>query len=254
MNLIGLTTIYKKEMARTFRVPGQTLISPVLTTALYFIVFGSAVGRAIPELSGVSYELYIVPGLIMMALLTNALSAASSGIYFPKFIGTKYEFLSAPLSHFEIIAGHTLAAASRALIIGAIIYCVSIFFTRDATVAHPILAIVFSVLTAISFSLFGLIIGIWADSFEKLALFPTLIITPLSFLGGIFYSIDMLPSFWQKISLINPIVYMISGLRWSFFGISDVDPIVSFTMIALFTFACGMLIAWIFRTGYRIKS
>jgi len=254
MNWIGLITIYKKEMARTFRVPGQTLISPVLTTALYFVVFGSAVGRAIPELGGVSYELYIVPGLIMMALLTNALTAASSGIYFPKFIGTKYEFLSAPLSYFEIIAGHACAAATRALIIAAIIYCVSLYFTGIVPLEHPFLAAFFAIITALAFSLFGLVIGIWADSFEKLSLFPTLIITPLSFLGGIFYSIDMLPGIWQKISLINPIVYMISGLRWSFFGVSDVDPVISFSMITLFTVACAILLTWMFRTGYRIKN
>ncbi len=253
MNIIGLKTLYLKEMSRTFRVPGQTLLSPVLTTALYFIVFGSAVGTQLGSIDGVSYAQYIVPGLIMMALLTNALSAASSGIYFPKFIGTKYELLSAPLSYLEITLGFALASASRAMIISVIIYLVSLFFT-PIPIEHPLLALLFASLTAFAFSLFGLVIGIWADSFEKLSIFPVLIITPLSFLGGIFYSIDILPPLWQKLSLINPIVYMISGLRWSFFGITDINPLISFGMICIFTVACSLVLSWMFRTGYRIKS
>lgn len=253
MNWIGLKTLYKKEIDRMFRVPGQTLISPALTTALYFVVFGSAIGSNIESIGGVTYGQFIVPGLIMMSLLTNSLMATSSGIYFPKFIGTIYELLSAPLSYFEIVAGYVAASVTRSAIIGLIIYIIALLFT-PLPIAHPLYAILFSLLTATTFALFGLILGIWADSFEKLNFFPVIIITPLSFLGGVFYSIEILPSFWQTVSLFNPIVYMISGLRWSFFGEADFEPLVSFGIILVFlTITIGILM-WIFKTGYRLKN
>jgi ABC-2 type transport system permease protein len=253
MNWIGLKTIYKKEIDRMFRVAGQTLISPALTTALYFVVFGSAIGSNIDLGQSITYGQFIVPGLIMMSLLTNSLSAASSGIYFPKFIGTIYEFLSAPLSYLELTLGYVGAAVTRSMIIGIIIYLIALLFT-PIPVIHPVLAIIFALLTATSFALFGFIIGIWADSFEKLSVFPVLVITPLSFLGGVFYSLEMLPPVWQTISLFNPIVYMISGLRWSFYGISDIDPAISFGLICVFMLACIGILAYIFKTGYRIKN
>lgn len=253
MNWIGLWTIYKKEMMRTFTIPMQTILSPVLTTALYFIVFGSAIGSRVNDVGGVSYEQFIVPGLIMMSLLTNALAASSSGIYFPKFIGTIYELLSAPLSYLEITLSYTLAATTRALIIGVIIYLTALFFT-PLPIVHPFAVILFSFLTAFAFSLFGLIIGIWADNFDKLSIFPMLIVTPLSFLGGVFYSLDMLSPLWQKVSLLNPVVYMISGLRWSFFGIADITPFTSFALISIFLLSCIAILSYIFTTGYRIKS
>jgi len=253
MNWIGLYTLYKKEMSRTFRVPMQTLLSPVLTTALYFIVFGSTIGARVGTIDGVSYAQFIIPGLIMMSLLTNSLSAASSGIYFPKFIGTIYELLSAPLSFVEIILGFTLAAATRALIIGTLIYLTALLFI-PLPVAHPLAVLFFSFLTAFSFALFGLIIGIWADSFEKLNLFPLLILTPLSFLGGVFYSLDMLPPFWQKISLLNPVVYMISALRWGFFDTAHLSPLTSLALISGFLLCCILALIFMFKTGYKIKN
>lgn len=253
MNLIGLYTIFRKETDRMIRVYMQALLSPVVTTVLYFVVFGSAIGTHIAPINGVTYEQFIVPGLIMMALLTNALSAASSGIYFPKFLGTTYELLSAPLSFFEITLGYTLASVLRALLIGAIIFIVALFFT-PVPVAHPFAAFFFAALTATAFSLFGIIIGIWADNFERLSLFPLLVITPLSFLGGVFYAVDMLPPFWQKIVLINPIIYMIDGLRYSFFGIADIDPFTSVALILVFLALCISALAWIFKTGYRLKN
>lgn len=253
MNWIGLYTIYKRELLRAFNIPLQTFVSPVLTTALYFVVFGAAIGSQISTINGTSYMQFIVPGLIMMALLSNSLSASSSGIYFPKFIGTIYEILSAPLSYLEIILGYTLAATSRALIIGALIYGIALFFT-PLPIAHPFYAIFFAFLTAFTFSLFGLIIGIWSDTFEKLSLFPMIIITPLAFLGGIFYPISILPSPWQEISLINPVVYMISGLRWSFFGTADIAPQISLALICAFLLLCIGLIFFIFKTGYKIRD
>lgn len=253
MNWIGLKTLYKKEIDRMFRVPGQTLISPALTTALYFVVFGSAIGSNIVSIGGATYEQFIVPGLIMMSLITNSMAAASSGIYFPKFIGTIYELLSAPLSYFEIAAGYVAASVTRALIIGAIIYVIALLFT-PLPVVHPLFAILFALLTATTFALFGLILGIWAENFEKLNFFPVIIITPLSFLGGVFYSLEMLPPFWQTVSLINPIVYMISGLRWSFFGEADFGPLVSFSLTGVFLALTVVVLMWIFKTGYRFKN
>ncbi len=253
MNLIGLWTIYKKEMARMFRVPLQTIISPVVTTSLYFIVFGAAIGSRMQEVAGVQYSQFIVPGLIMMSLLTSSLSASSAGIYFPKFMGTIYELLSAPLSYLEITLGYVLAAVSRAMLVAGIIYIVALFFT-PLPVAHPFIAILFAFLTSLTFALFGFIIGIWADSFEKLNIFPMLIITPLSFLGGVFYSIDILPPLWRTMSLFNPVVYMISGLRFSFFGVSDISPLVSFSLISIFLLMCTAVLAYIFKTGYKLKG
>lgn len=253
MNHIGLYTIYRKEMQRAFAIPLQTFFSPVITTVLYFIVFGAAIGSQIPEINDITYMQFIVPGLIMMALLTNSLSASSSGIYFPKFIGTIYEILSAPLSYLEIILGYTLSATSRALIIGILIYTTALFFT-PIPIAHPIYALFFAFLTAFTFALFGLIIGIWSDTFEKLSLFPTLIIMPLAFLGGIFYPVTVLPSPWQEISLINPVVYMISGLRWSFFGHADIAPQISLALIIFFLFVCITALYFIFTTGYKIRD
>jgi len=253
MNFIGFKTIYKKEMLRTFRVILQTIVSPVLTTVLYFIVFGAAIGSKVAEIDGVTYAQFIVPGLIMMSLLTNSLGASSSGIYFPKFIGSIYEILSAPLSYIEIVLGYALAAVTRAMLVGIIIYIVALFFT-DLPIVHPFYALGFAFLTSFTFALFGLIIGIWADNFEKLNIFPVLILTPLSFLGGVFYTLDMLPLFWQKFSLINPVVYMISGLRWSFFGTSDINPQISFAIISLFMIFCLSILYWIFKTGYKLKN
>jgi len=240
-------------MARTFRVPLQTIFSPVITTALYFVVFGSAIGSRINVGGEISYAQFIVPGLIMMSLLSSSLAAASSGIYFPKFTGTIYELLSAPMSYLEITLGYTLAATSRAMIISAIIYIVSLFFT-PVPIAHPFVALLFIFLTAFTFALFGFIIGLLSDTFEKLNIFPTFVITPLSFLGGVFYSVDMLPDFWHKVSYLNPIVYMINGLRWSFFESSTVTPIVSIGIIGVFLAACLLVLWRIFKTGYKIKT
>ncbi|OIO19277.1 MAG: sugar ABC transporter permease [Candidatus Magasanikbacteria bacterium CG_4_10_14_0_8_um_filter_32_14] len=253
MNWIGFFTIYKKEMARTFRVPLQTIFSPVITTVLYFIVFGSAIGSRITVSGDVSYSQFIVPGLIMMSLLSSSLAAASSGIYFPKFTGTIYELLSAPLSYLEITLGYTLSAATRAMVVAVIIYIVSLFFT-PVPILHPFVALLFVFLTAFTFAMFGFIIGLLSDTFEKLNIFPTFVITPLSFLGGVFYSVDMLPDFWHKVSYANPIVYMINGLRWSFFGTSTVSPVISMSIICGFLFICLVILWRIFKTGYKIKT
>lgn len=253
MNWIGLWTIYKKEMIRTKRVLFQAVVSPVVSTVLYFIVFGSAIGGAIALVGGVSYAQYIVPGLIMMALLQNSFSAASSGIYFPKWVGSIYEMLTAPLSYIEITAGFVLAAATRALAIGGIIYLVALFFT-PLPIMHPLWVLIFSVAVSLTFALFGFIVGLWANSFEQFNIIPTFIIAPLSFLGGVFYSIEMLPPFWQVVSLFNPLVYMINGLRWAFFGVTDVDPFWSITVIAVFMAVMIAIIAWIFKTGYKLKK
>jgi ABC-2 type transport system permease protein len=253
MNLNAVLTIYIFEMRRFFRTITQSLISPVLSTSLYFVVFGAAIGSRIQEVEGVSYGAFIVPGLIMLSVMTQATSNASFGIYFPKFIGTIYELLSAPISFLEVVAGYVGAAATKALFIGIIILVTAFFFV-DIQIKHPIMMMLFLVLTCVSFSLLGFIIGIWADNFEKLQLIPLLVITPLVFLGGSFYSITMLPPVWQTITLFNPVVYLISGFRWSFFGEADVAIGVSLFAIACFTGICLAVIWWIFRTGWRIRQ
>jgi ABC-2 type transport system permease protein len=253
MNLQATIAIYRFEMARTFRTLAQSVISPVLSTSLYFIVFGTAIGSRIDEVEGVSYGAFIVPGLIMLTVLTQSISNASFGIYFPKFIGTIYELLSAPVNFAEIVTGYVGAAATKALVIGLIILGTAFFFV-DLTIAHPVWMLTFLVLTCLSFSLFGFIIGIWAQNFEQLQLIPLLAVTPLVFLGGAFYSITMLPPGWQTVSLFNPVVYLVSGFRWSFFGMADVA--VGWSMLAIFGFllACLGTIAWIFHTGWRLRS
>lgn len=253
MNVHAIRAIYRFEMARTRRTLMQSIISPVLSTSLYFVVFGAAIGSRITEVEGISYGAFIVPGLIMLSLLTQSIANASFGIYFPKFTGTIYELLSAPISYFEIVVSYVGAAATKSIILGLIILATAALFV-PLKIDHPIWMIVFLLLTAVTFSLVGFIIGIWADGFEKLQLVPLLIVTPLTFLGGSFYSIDMLPPFWQKVSLLNPVVYLISGFRWSFYGISDIGVEVSLGMIFVFLAACLGVIAWIFRTGYRLKN
>ncbi len=253
MNLYAVKAIYLFEMHRTWRTIMQSVISPVLSTSLYFVVFGSAIGGRIPEIGGVSYGAFIVPGLIMLSLLTQSISNASFGIYFPKFVGTIYELLSAPVSYVEIVVAYVGAAATKSIILGVIILGTASLFV-PLRIEHPFVMLLFLVLTAVTFSMFGFIIGIWADGFEKLQLVPMMIITPLTFLGGSFYSIDMLPPFWQKVTLLNPVVYLISGFRWSFFGLSDVHIGTSIAMTALFLIACMLILRWIFRTGYRLKS
>ena len=253
MNLNAVLTIYIYEMRRFFRTITQSLISPVLSTSLYFVVFGAAIGSRIDEVEGVSYGAFIVPGLIMLSVMTQATSNASFGIYFPKFIGTIYELLSAPVNFLEVVAGYVGAAATKALFIGLIILITAFFFV-DIQIAHPIAMLAFLVLTCISFALLGFIIGIWAGNFEQLQLIPLLVITPLVFLGGSFYSITMLPPVWQAITLFNPVVYLISGFRWSFFGTADVGIGLSLFAIALFTAACMSFIWWIFKTGWRIRQ
>ncbi|QJF52508.1 ABC transporter permease [Roseobacter ponti] len=253
MNFEAVRAIYLFEMARFFRTLAQSLISPVLSTSLYFVVFGAAIGSRIQEVEGVSYGAFIVPGLIMLSVITQAISNASFGIYFPKFIGTVYELLSAPVNFLEIVAGYVGAAATKALIIGVIILVTSFFFV-DVSIAHPFAMIAFLVLTCLSFALLGFIIGIWAGSFEQLQLVPLLIVTPLVFLGGSFYSISMLPPVWQTISMFNPVVYLISGFRWAFFGTADVSIGVSLLAIMVFTGLCLGAIWLIFRTGWRIRQ
>lgn len=253
MNLYGIWAIYHYEMSRFRRTITQSLVSPVISTSLYFVVFGAAIGSRIQEVEGVSYGAFIVPGLIMLSVMTQATSNASFAIYFPKFIGTTYELLSAPVSFLEIVIGYVGAAATKALIIGALIFATSHFFV-DVTVAHPIAMVAFLVLTCLSFALLGFIIGIWARSFEQLQLVPLLIVTPLVFLGGSFYSITMLPPFWQGVSLLNPVVYLISGFRWSFLGAADVSVGLSLLAVAGFTGLCLGVIWWIFRTGWRLRD
>ena len=250
--LFGLWTIYKKEMKRTVRVLSQTIIAPVISTSLYFIVFGAALGATVDTIEGVSYAAYIVPGLIMMALCINGLSASSSGFFFPKWSGTIYEMLSAPLSYLEICLGYVLAATTRAFMIGFIILAVSMLFV-SISVEHVLFSLLFAFLTTLSFALLGFIIALISKSFDQLALAPNFIITPLSFLGGVFYSIDILPPFWQTVSLFNPFVYMINGLRYGFYGISDVSPFVCLLVVAGFTLLNLMVVLWIFRTGYRLR-
>jgi ABC-2 type transport system permease protein len=253
MNLSAALTIYIFEMRRFFRTMLQSLLSPVLSTSLYFVVFGAAIGSRIEQVEGVSYGAFIVPGLIMLSVMTQATSNASFGIYFPKFIGTIYELLSAPVSFLEVVAGYVGAAATKALIIGFVILITAFFFV-DVQIAHPIAMIAFLVLTCVSFALLGFIIGIWAGNFEQLQMIPLLIITPLVFLGGSFYSITMLPPVWQMVTLFNPVVYLISGFRWSFFGTADVSIGFSLFAIGLFTVICMGIIWWIFRTGWRIRQ
>lgn len=252
MNLRAVRAIYLFEMSRTERTLLQSIVSPVLSTSLYFVVFGAAIGGRITEIEGVSYGAFIVPGLVMMMLLTQSVANASFGIYFPKFTGTIYEILSAPVSPIEIVLGYVGAAATKSVILGLIILATAFLFV-PLKIAHPIWMLIFLVLTAITFSLFGFIIGIWADGFEKLQVIPLLVITPLTFLGGSFYSISVLPPFWQTVTLFNPIVYLISGFRWAYFEIADVNVGVSLGMTLAFLFACLATVWWIFRTGYRLK-
>jgi ABC-2 type transport system permease protein len=252
MNWRAVAAIYTFEMARTGRTLLQSIVSPVISTSLYFVVFGAAIGSRITEIEGVGYGSFIVPGLIMLMLLTQSTSNASFGIYFPKFVGTIYEILSAPVSAFEIVLGYVGAAATKSIILGLIILGTAFFFV-PLQIAHPFWMIAFLVLTAVTFSLLGFIIGIWADGFEQLQFIPLLIITPLTFLGGTFYSLSVLPPLWQTIALFNPVVYLVSGFRWSFFGIADVSVGVSLGMTLAFLMACLVVVWWIFRTGYRLK-
>jgi ABC-2 type transport system permease protein len=253
MNFRAIRAIYVFEMARTWRTIAQSIVSPVISTALYFVVFGAAIGSRIPELEGVSYGAFIVPGLVMLTLLTQSIANASFGIYFPKFTGTIYEILSAPVSYIEIVTGYVGAAASKSIILGLIILATAGLFV-PLRIEHPLWMLAFLVLTAVTFSLFGFIIGIWADGFEQLQFIPLLVITPLTFLGGTFYSISVLPPFWQTVTLFNPVVYLISGFRWSFYEIADVHIGVSLGMTFLFLVACLAAVWWIFRTGYRLKT
>lgn len=253
MNYRGIWSIYRFEMSRAFRTIGQSIASPVISTVLYFIVFGSAIGSRIADIDGVDYGAFIVPGLIMLTVLGQSISNASFGIYFPRFMGTIYEILSAPLSFWEIAIGYVGSAATKALIVGIIVLVTAGFFV-PLEIQHPIWMAFFLVMTCVTFSLLGFIIGIWADGFEKLQIIPLLIITPLTFLGGSFYSISMLPPFWQTVSLLNPVVYLISGFRWSFYESSDVSLGISVTMIFVFLALCIGIIAWIFKTGYRLKN
>jgi ABC-2 type transport system permease protein len=253
MNLHAIRAIYRFEMARTARTLLQSIVSPVVSASLYFVVFGAAIGSRIPEAGGVSYGAFIVPGLMMLSLLTQSVSNASFGIYFPKFTGTIYELLSAPVSTLEIIVSYVGAAATKSVFLGLIILATAALFV-PLRILHPGWMLTFLILTAVTFSLLGFIIGIWADGFEKLQFVPTLIITPLTFLGGSFYSIDMLPPVWQKVTLFNPVVYLVSGFRWSFYGIADVSVGISLAMTALFLTICLGVVIWIFRTGYRLKS
>jgi len=248
----GVKAIYKTEMARTFRTVWQSIATPVITTALYFVVFGGAIGSRIQHVGGVHYGAFIVPGLIMLTLLTQSISNASIGIYFPKFTGTIFEILSAPMSTIETVAAYVGAAATKSVGIGLIILVTATFFTQ-VEILHPFWMVAFLLLTSITFSLFGFIIGIWAKSFEQLAIIPSLVVTPLTFLGGAFYSIDMLPQPWRTLSLFNPVVYLVSGFRWSFYGIGDVSVGVSLGVTAAFMAACMLLLAFIFRTGWRLK-
>ena len=253
MNAIAIWTIYRFEMMRTFRTMLQSIVAPVITTSLYFIVFGSAIGSRISTVDGIDYGAFIVPGLIMLTLLTLSISNASIGIYFPKFTGTVYEVLSAPISYLEIVIAYVGAAATKSVILGLVILATASFFV-SIHIDHVAVMGLFMVLTAVTFCLFGFIIGLWADGFEKLSLVPLLFVTPLTFLGGTFYSIKMLPDFWQSVSLFNPVVYLVSGFRWSFFSTADVSVALSLAMTFVFLAVCLAVIAWMFRTGYRLKT
>jgi len=253
MNVHAIRAIYVFEMSRTFRTLMQSIASPVLSTSLYFIVFGSAIGSRMAEIDGVRYGAFIVPGLMMLSILTESVSNASFGIYMPKFSGTIYEVLSAPISVVEILLGYVGAAATKSVMLGIIILATARLFVPFG-IAHPLWMASFLVLTSVTFSLFGFIIGVWADGFEKLQLVPMMIITPLTFLGGSFYSIKMLPPIWQKITLFNPVVYLVSGFRWSFYGVSDVSVATSLGMTLVFATLCVLALSWIFKTGYRLKA
>ncbi len=253
MNLYAVRALYDYEMARMRRTLVQSIIAPVISTSLYFVVFGSAIGSRITQVDGISYGSFIVPGLIMLSLLTQSVSNASFGIYFPKFVGTIYELLSAPVSPFEAVLSYVGAAATKSIILGAIILATAALFVH-LQIHHPVWMVLFLVLTSVTFSLLGFIIGIWADNFEKLSLVPMLILTPLTFLGGSFYTIKMLPPVWQTISLFNPVVYLVSGFRWSFYSSGDVSLAASLGMTLLFMLLCLAVVYWIFRTGYRLKA
>ena len=253
MNYYAIRAIYTFEMARTFRTLVQSIISPVISTSLYFVVFGSAIGSRMDAIDGISYGAFLVPGLIMLSILSESLANASFGIYFPRFIGTIYEILSAPVSPFEIVVAYVGAAASKSIMIGCIILATASIFV-PMEIRHPFTMLLFLVLTSLTFSMFGFIIGIWADSWERLSIIPMLIITPLTFLGGSFYSINMLPEFWQTVTLFNPVVYLVSGFRWSFYEISDVNVTTSLMMTGLFLLICVIIMHWIFKTGYRLKK
>lgn len=252
MNFYSIRAIYLFEIARTLRTLMQSIASPILSTSLYFVVFGAAIGSRMGDIDGVSYGAFIIPGLVMLALLNESISNASFGIFFPKFSGTIYEVLSAPISYVEIVIGYVGAAATKSIVLGVLILATARLFV-DYEITHPVWMIGFLVLTAVTFSLFGFIIGIWADNFQKLQVIPLMIVTPLTFLGGSFYSISMLPPIWQKIALFNPVVYLISGFRWSFYGIADVDIGVSIGMTLLFMLSCLLFIGWIFKSGYRLR-
>jgi ABC-2 type transport system permease protein len=253
MNYRAVIAIYTFEMARAWRTVAQSIVSPVLSTSLYFVVFGAAIGSRITSIEGVSYGSFIVPGLIMLSLLTQSIANASFGIYFPRFTGTIFEILSAPVSYAEILLGYVGAAATKSIILGSIILLTAGFFV-PLHIAHPFWMVTFLLLTSITFSLFGFILGIWADGFEKLQIVPLLVVTPLTFLGGSFYSISMLPPFWQKVTLANPVVYLVSGFRWSFFEIADVSIGISLAMITIFLALCLSTVWWIFKTGYRLRT
>lgn len=253
MNLPAVRAIFRFEMARTFRTLTQSIASPVLSTSLYFVVFGAAIGSRMGQVDGVSYGAFIIPGLLMLSLLNESISNASFGIYMPKWAGTIYELLSAPVSFVEVVLGYVGAAATKSVILGLLILITARVFV-PYHIAHPLWMIGFLALTAITFSLFGFIIGLWADDFQKLQVIPLMVVTPLTFLGGAFYSINMLPPIWQKVTLFNPVVYLISGFRWSFYGISDVNVVVSFGMTVAFMAICLAFIWWVFRSGYKLRS
>ena len=253
MNVHAIRAIYTFEMARWFRTLVQSIMSPVISTSLYFIVFGSAIGARMTQIDGISYAAFIVPGLIMLSVLTESISNASFGIYMPRYSGTIYEVLSAPVSFIEIVLGYVGAAATKSILLGLIILSTARLFV-PFTVMHPLWMIVFLILTSLAFSLLGFIIGIWASGWEKLQIMPILIITPLTFLGGSFYSINMLPAFWQKVTLFNPVVYLINGFRWSFYGIADVSVALSLAVTLLFMLLCLIVVGWVFKTGYRLKN
>ena len=253
MNFYAIRAIYYFEMARALRTLMQSVASPILSTSLYFVVFGAAIGSQIGDMEGVSYGAFIIPGLVMLSILTESISNASFGIYMPRFAGTIYEVLSAPVSYVEILIGYVGAAATKSIVLGLLILATARLFV-PYEILHPVWMIGFLVLTAVTFSLFGFIIGVWADGFEKLQIVPLMIVTPLTFLGGSFYSINMLPPIWQKITLLNPVVYLVSGFRWSFYGVADVNLYVCLGMTVLFLLICIALVAWIFKTGYRLKN
>jgi ABC-2 type transport system permease protein len=253
MNLHAIRAIYRFEMARTWRTLLQSIAAPVISTSLYFVVFGSAIGSRMAQIDGISYAAFIVPGLIMLAILTESISNASFGIYMPKFAGTIYEVLSAPVSALEIVIGYVGAAASKSIVLGLLILATARVFV-DFSIAHPVWMLAFLVMTSVTFSLFGFVIGVWADGFEKLQIVPVMIVTPLAFLGGSFYSIHMLPPLWQQVTLFNPVVYLVSAFRWSFYGVADVGVGISLGMTAVFMLLCMGAIVWIFRTGYKLKA